>query len=125
MLRAGKLASADIENIAEEIESIGRCEKRELVNRLVVLLLHLLKWRYRPGLRGNSWRGSIEAQRLRLDERLKDNPNLKAQIGGSMVTAYRLARFQADRETGLARTTFPQDCPFTFYQTMAEDLWPE
>lgn len=43
LLRAGRLADADIENIAEEIESMGRSEKRELVNRLTVLLTHLLK----------------------------------------------------------------------------------
>ena len=125
LLRAGKLDSADVENIAEEIESMGRSEKRELVNRLAVLLLHLLKWRYQPGLRGNIWRGSIEEQRLRLDEHLKDNPSLKAQIGSAMVTAYRLASVQADRETGLARATFPQDCPFTVDQVMADDFWPD
>ncbi|WP_083884722.1 DUF29 domain-containing protein [Thioflavicoccus mobilis] len=59
LLRAGKLAEADLPHIIEEIESMGRSEKRELVNRLVVLLLHLLKWRYQPGLRGNSWRLSM------------------------------------------------------------------
>jgi Domain of unknown function DUF29 len=125
LLRAGKLDSADIENIAEEIESMGRSEKRELVDRLAVLLLHLLKWQFQPGLRGNSSRASIEEQRLRLDEHLKDNPSLKAQIGSATITAYRLARVQADRETGLARATFPQDCPFTFDQTTAEDFWPD
>src|ERR1700691_5139612 len=46
LLRAGQLSAADIENIAEEIESMGRGEKRELVNRLSVLLAHLLKWRF-------------------------------------------------------------------------------
>jgi hypothetical protein len=125
LLRAGKLDSADIENIAEEIESMGRSEKRELVNRLVVLLLHLLKWRFQPGLRGNSWRSSIEEQRLRLEEHLKDNPSLKGQIGSAMVTAYRLARVEADHETGLARATFPKDCPFTYDQVMDEDFLPD
>lgn len=125
LLRAGKLDSADIENIADEIESMGRSEKRELINRLAVLLLHLLKWRYQPGLRGNSWRSSIEEQRIRLEEHLKDNPSLKAQIGSAMVTAYRLARVEADHETGLARGTFPQDCPFTFDQAIAEDFLPD
>jgi hypothetical protein len=125
LLRAGKLDSADIENIAEEIESMGRSEKRELVNRLAVLLLHLLKWRFQPALRGNSWRSSIEEQRLRLEEHLKDNPSLKAQIGSAILTAYRLARLEAERETGLVRTTFPQDCPFTFDQAMTEDFLPD
>ncbi|MSW82828.1 MAG: DUF29 family protein, partial [Actinobacteria bacterium] len=56
LLRRGKLSSADIAHIAEEIESMGKSEKRELINRLTVLLLQLLKWRFQPGLRGNSWR---------------------------------------------------------------------
>ena len=43
LLRAGKLVRADIEHIAEEIERMGRAEKRELISRLSVLLLHLLK----------------------------------------------------------------------------------
>ena len=46
LLRAGRIAEADIENIAEEIETMGRSERRELINRLTVLLLHLLKWQF-------------------------------------------------------------------------------
>jgi hypothetical protein len=64
LLRSGKLAEADIEHIAEEIESMGRTEKRELVARLTVLLLHLLKWRYQPNLQGAFWRATIAAPRL-------------------------------------------------------------
>jgi len=54
LLRAGKLSAADIEHIAEEIESMGNTEKRALISRLTVLLLHLLKWQFQSGLRGNS-----------------------------------------------------------------------
>ena len=53
LLRAGKVSEADIGHIAEEIESMGRAEKRALVNRLKVLLLHLLKWQVQPGGRSN------------------------------------------------------------------------
>ena len=89
LLRAGRLAEADIENIAEEIETMGRSEKRELINRLTVLLLHLLKWQFQPALHGNSWRLTIEEQRYRLEDHLKDNPSLKAQLGQAMRDAYR------------------------------------
>ena len=65
LLREGKIAQADIPNIAEEIESMGRSERRELISRLTVLLLHLLKWRYQPGLRGNIWKILIRRQRCR------------------------------------------------------------
>ena len=54
LLREGQLSRADIENIAEEIESMGKSERRELVNRLTVLLTHLLKWLYQPSRRGKA-----------------------------------------------------------------------
>ena len=125
LLRAGQLAEADIENIAEEIETMGRSEKRELINRLTVLLLHLLKWQFQPALHGNSWRLTIEEQRYRLEDHLKDNPSLKAQLGQAIRDAYRLALVEAQRETGLARSTFPNDCPYAFDQAMSPDFWPE
>ncbi len=125
LLRAGKLDSADIENIAEEIESMRRSEKRELVNCLAVLLLHLLKWSFQPAFQSTSWRLTIEEQRLRLEDHLKDKPSLKAQVGVAMSTAYRLARVEAVRETGLVRSTFPETCPFTFDQATSEDFWPD
>jgi hypothetical protein len=125
LLRAGKLDSADIENIAEEIESMGRSEKRELVNRLAVLLLHLLKWRYQPAFHSTSWRLNIREQRIRLADHLADNPSLKSKVGEAMRDAYRLARVGTARETGLAEDTFPPRCPFKFDQAMGEDFWPD
>jgi hypothetical protein len=125
LLRAGKLNEADIENIAEEIESMGRSEKRELVSRLTVLLLHLLKWQFQPVFRGNSWRLSIENTRYLLEDHLDDNPSLKSQLGQALRNAYRRALNEAELETGLARGTFPKDCPYTFDQAMSPDFWPE
>jgi hypothetical protein len=125
LLRAGKLAEADIENIAEEIDSMGRSEKRELVNRLTVLLLHLLKWQFQPAFRGNGWRLSIEEQRYRLEDHLNDNPSLRSKLDVAIRDAYRLALIEAERETGLARNTFPPVCPFPFERATAADFWPE
>ncbi|TCT19467.1 DUF29 domain-containing protein [Thiobaca trueperi] len=124
LLRAGNLAQADLPNLIEEIESMGRSEKRELVNRLVVLL-HLLKWRYQPGLRGNSWRLSIKEQRIRLMTHLADNPSLKAKLDDAVTQAYRLALIEAERETGLPESTFPATCPFSFSQMMDDAFWPD
>jgi hypothetical protein len=62
--------------IADEIESMGKSEKRELASRLTVLLLHLLKWRFQPGLPGKSWRAAIRIQRRDLTVHLADNPSL-------------------------------------------------
>ncbi|TWB16983.1 uncharacterized protein DUF29 [Nitrospirillum amazonense] len=125
LLRAGKLAAADIAHIAEEIESMGRSEKRELVNRLAVLLLHLLKWQFQPSFRGNSWRLTIEEQRYRLADHLADNPSLKGTLPETTANAYRLALVEAERETGLARSTFPATCPWPFDAIMDEGFWPE
>ncbi|HVZ07059.1 DUF29 domain-containing protein [Rhodopila sp.] len=125
LLRAGKLAEADIAHIAEEIESMGRSEKRELVNRLSILLMHLLKWRFQPSARGTSWRLTIEEQRDRLADVLADNPSLKATLDASIASGYRLAILGAARETGLDRTLFPTACPWTFEQIMDEAFWPD
>ena len=125
LLRARRFGEADIEDIAEEIESMGRGEKRELVNSLAVHLLHLLNWQYQPPLRGNSWRLTVEEQRYRLEHHLNDNPSLRSQIAQAVREAYRLTLVTAERETGLVRCTFPKDCPYTFEQAMTPDFWPE
>ena len=125
LLRAGRLSEADVENIAEEIESMGKSERRELISRLSVLLHHLLKWRYQPGFRGNSWRLTIEEQRLQVSDHLTDNPSLKAQLDEVMRNAYRFGRLQAEKETGLSRETFPAASPFTFDEALNPDFWPD
>ena len=125
LLRAGKLASVDVAHVAEEIESMGRSERRELVNRLVVLLLHMLKWRFQEDHRGNSWRLSIKEQRIRLKSHLEDNLSLKAQIDWAITQAYQLALIEAERETGLPESTFPVICPFTNDQLLDDAFWPE
>ena len=125
LLRAGRLTEADIENIAEEIESMGRSEKRELINRLSVLMLHLLKWRYQPSFRSSSWRSTVQEQRYRLDDHLKDNPSLKSHLEEAAYSAYRLARLEAVKETGLEPEIFPLLCSFTFEQAMNPDFWPD
>lgn len=124
LLRAGKLSAADIEHIAEEIESMGRSEKRELVNRLAVLLLHLLKWQFQPALRGASWEATITVQRDDLEDHLRDNPSLRAKLDQAITDAYRKAAIMAVGETGLAKSSFPPVCPWSFDQVMDAGFWP-
>lgn len=125
LLRAGKLDAADIAHIAEEIESMGRTEKRELVNRLAVLLAHLLKWRYQPEHRGSSWEATIRVQRISLARHIKDNPSLKASLPEALADAYEIALIEAAAETGLPEATFPAECPWPFGQSMDPGFWPE
>jgi hypothetical protein len=125
LLRAGRLDIADIAHIAEEIDSMGRSEKRELVSRLNVLLLHLLKWQHQPALRGASWRLSVANARDQLADHLADNPSLTARLAESIATAYRYASRDAARETGLAEEVFPAECPWPFERIMDGGFWPD
>ena len=125
LLRAGKLASADIENIAEEIESMGRSEKRELTNRLTILLLHLLKWKFQPKRRSASWETSISVQRIQTSAHMADNPSLKARLPEAISAAYQVAVLEAAQESRLPKSVFPAVCPFTFEQMIDVGFWPD
>jgi Domain of unknown function DUF29 len=124
LLRAGKLAQADIEHIAAEIDSMGRAERRELISGLSVLLLHLLKWRYQPDKRSPSWEASIRVQRNRLADHLDDNPSLKPLLPPALALAYRDAALEAVAETGLAGSRFPQMCPWAVEEVLEGGFWP-
>jgi hypothetical protein len=118
LLKAGALAQLDIENLIEEVESLGKSQKHELINRLIVLATHMLKWDYQPGRQGKSWILTIKEQRLKLSDHLEENPSLKSILDISIVSAYRHARLKAARETGLAESIFPETCPYSAEQIM-------
>lgn len=88
LLREGKLSEVDIENIAEEIEDMGKSEKRELINRLAVLIAHLLKWKFQSSRRSNSWKYPVKEQRLRLNRLMKESPSLKNELEKRIHEAY-------------------------------------
>lgn len=121
LLRAGRLSAADIGNIAAEIESMGRTEKRELTNRVAVLLAHLLKWRFQPERRSTSWVLTIREQRRPAGRVFADNPSLRPQLGFVMAETYGDAVLAAERETGLPEETFPAECPWTYEQAMQDE----
>ena len=124
LLRSGSLATADVEHIAEEIESMGRSEKRELLSRLAPLLMPLLKWQVQPMLRGNSWRATIKVQRREIARHLADNPSLSARLPEVLGDAYGDAVLLAARDTGLAESAFPASNPWTFAEVMDDGFWP-
>jgi hypothetical protein len=115
----------DAANLAEEIESLGRSEKRELSNRLRVLLLHLLKWQYQPERRGASWRATIRDQRYGIETVLEESPSLRPNFPDAIATAYNRTLPNASDETGLSRKTFPTTCPYTPEQILDHDFPPE
>lgn len=124
LLRQGKLSALDIKNLIEEIESMGKSDRRSIRSHLANIILHLLKWRYQPQRRSNSWEDSIENGREEVAWIIKDSPSLKPQISTLIDEVYASARRKAGRETGLPLTVFPDECPFTLEQ-ITGDYWPE
>ena len=118
LLRSGRLTEIDVEHLIEEIENMGRSEKRELESRLKVLLTHLLKWQFQPSHRERSWELTIKEQRRAIAHLLKDNPSLKSQLEEILNDAYELAILAAARETGLDEQVFPQRCPWESEQLL-------
>ena len=125
LLREGRVAEADLSAIAEEIESMGKTEKRELVSRLTVLLLYLLKSRFQPTGRGNSWCLSIANARDEIADLIDDNPSLKPLLGQLTASAYRYARRKAVIETKMGEEAFPAACPWASAEAMKAGFSPE
>jgi hypothetical protein len=125
LLREGRYAEADMANIAEEIESLGKEQVHGLRSQIRRLLLHLLKYQYQPERRTRSWRGSIVDARAEVESFLKDNPSLRSRLDDLMPDAYEVARKRAAAETGLPKKSFPTDCPYSFQQMMDDDFPPE
>ncbi len=125
LLKAGRLNEIDIENLIEEVETMGRSEKRELNSRLTVLLVHLLKWQFQPIRRGNSWRITIEQQRLEFKDVLDDNPSLKPLLDAILLQAYTKAKVAASKETAIDKSVFPELCPWSYSQLLDVDYYPD
>jgi hypothetical protein len=125
LLRQGKLTEIDIPNIAEELESMGKSEKRELFSRLTVLVMHLLKWQYQSQKRSNSWITTINTQRMDIELLLKDSPSLKHDINKILNEVYINAKKMFEKETGISKKELPEICPYTFMQIINNDFWPE
>lgn len=124
-LRRRSANEVDWDNVAEEIESLGKSFANELKSRYAVLLAHLLKWLYQPERRSNSWRATIVTQRGEIVDHLEEHPGLKAQREALFAKSYRQARGWAASETDLPLEVFPQDNPFVLEQAMDADFWPE
>ncbi len=125
LLRTGALSAIDAANIAEEIESMGRRDRRELQSRLVVLTMHLLKWRFQPTARSSGWLGTIREQRLQIELILEDSPSLRPLAAGMLTRAYANARIDAIDQTGLPEADFPPACPFTFEEIVSASFLPD
>ena len=125
LLRARRFSELDLEHLADEIEDVGKSEKRELANRMAVLVAHLLKWRSQPESRSKSWGATIAVQRKRIALALKETPSLRAamRIRDWQEGVWLDAVVQAQKETGIE--ALPEACPWTMDQAVDADFWPK
>ena len=125
LLRAGRFAEMDVANLAEEIESMGRRQRRELESRLSVLLAHLTKWQIQPDLRSRSWTLTIRNQRTAISKHLVENPSLRPRMPDAIEQAWSGALVIVEGETAWLREMLPIANPWTPDQVLDETFLPE
>ena len=124
LLREKKWSDLDIQNLVEEIESLGRQERRELKNRLTVLLAHLLKWEFQPGNRSRSWLATIREQRTQVLQLLAENPSLQPYLPEALENVYQSGLNLAVGETSLSYRVFPKKCCYSLKQILNSEFLP-
>jgi hypothetical protein len=115
-LALGKLQGLDLENLAEEIASLGRQERQELENRLGVLIGHLLKWQYQPNKRSRSWQVTISNQRRDIKKLLANNPSLKPYLDTAVQDGFLSGLGLVLSETKIKKKLLPAECPYAIAQ---------
>ena len=125
LLRQKRFDDLDLENLVDEVASVGASLKKEIRSRLKVLIAHLLKWRFQPGARSPGWRGTIDDQRSELADLLADSPSLKRYPGENLEKCHLSGALLAAKETGIDFSLFPEKCPFTIEQVLDAKFWPK
>jgi hypothetical protein len=125
LLKEKRFEELDLDNLIEEVESMGRSERNVLKSYLNLLFMHLLKWQYQPERRGSSWQKSIKVHRYHVLVQLKENPSLKGCLDEIVKAAYESARYDAEKETELHLNIFPKHMPFTLDEALQEEWLPE
>ncbi len=123
-LRDRATNALDYDNLAEEIESLGRSDKREIESRLENLLVHLLKWRCQPEWRSVSWEASIDEARRRIGRVIEDSPSLRSYPGEVLSKAYRYAR-RNKAIRALELLHLPENCPWVIEDVLSEEFLPD
>jgi len=108
----------DLQNLIEEIESLGKSEKRELRNYMVNLLMHKLKKEYQPSKYTKSWDNTISNCLTAIDLIIEDSPSLKSKVPEIFSTSYEYAKQKAVNETGLDEEVFPEECPWKIEEVL-------
>ena len=125
LLKQGKIGEADMEYIIEELEEMVSSNECQLINRLAILIAHLLKWHFQPDFRGRSWSGTIEEQRQKIERLIKKNPSLKSKIIEAVEDGFSDSKSIIKKETPIDLKLLPTTCPYTFEQIMDDAFYPE
>ncbi|MCS6958587.1 MAG: DUF29 domain-containing protein [Pseudanabaenaceae cyanobacterium SKYGB_i_bin29] len=101
----------DLGNLIEEVASLGKRDRRELLNRMTTLLEHLLKLRYvdLPEC-CNGWRVTIKRTQRKLYLLLQDSPSLRNFARENILECYQVALSIVKQ--AYPSVNFPPDCPF-------------
>jgi hypothetical protein len=122
LLRAGRFAELDIGHLAEEIEGMGKNQRRDLAARMARLTARLLAWRCeqdsRSGLRAMI---AEERKRIALEAQGGAEPQSEKRIGG---TACGWTRAFYARAEPRVNARLPDACPWTMEQAADLDFWP-
>ncbi|MCC5618511.1 DUF29 domain-containing protein [Nostoc sp. CHAB 5836] len=124
LLRNEQWSQIDLQNLIEEIQSLGKQQRQELRNRLSVLIGHLLKWQYQSQYRSRSWLATLRIQRLDIAELLEENPSLKPYLEEGLRKAYLKGVELAVGETDLPKRIFPVEFPYSLSEILNYDFYP-
>ena len=124
LLKAHDFSKVDVEHLIEEITSLGERDKREARSRLILVLMHLLKWQYQPARRGASWRRTINEQRTELELLFDDSRSLRNIVAEGYDRCYELSRKRVSDETGIPLDKFPENCLWTCEEVLRSGFWP-
>lgn len=127
LLKQKKFGEVDFVNVIEELETLGRSEKKELGNRMSVLIMHLLKWKYQSEMNGASWGKTIREQRRQIMRNLKDSPSLKSLLRDTewLNDVWEDATYEASEETSLDYEVFPSSPIWSIDEILDKDFYPE
>lgn len=128
LLKERKLELVDFDNLIEEIESMGRSERKELKSRLTVLIEHLLKiqyWQEEKANNARGWRQTIVEQRRQIEYLLEESPSLRGMVEEVFSECYVNARKDILKKYELEAEMFPTEPAFTLKDTLNADYIPE
>ncbi|MEH2418348.1 DUF29 domain-containing protein [Nostoc sp.] len=125
LLRSHRWQEVDLEYLIEEVEGLGKSERRAIASQLTRLLLHLLKWQYQSQRRSDSWLDSITDSRTQIELAIEDSPSLKSYPTEQLQESYQRARRQAAKQTEMLISVFPEVCPYSLELVLDEDWLPE